>query len=150
VVKVPAQPQEHSGTKGRSAPVVTGEQRAAMPQCCACCKQSLQMLAHRWESLFTVSPAHMRMHAQWLRVVVRIVGKGRCDMGAAVCVAKSSGQGELRVVGFVTSATAHASGSAHPAGIASVDVAPWGGVQTAVVLNPYAVSHHRTASMAVL
>jgi hypothetical protein len=149
-VKVLAQPQGRSGAKGRSAPAVTGEQCATMPECRACCKLSLQMLTLRWQSLFTVATAHMRKHVRWLRVVVRIVGKGSCDVGAAVCVAGGSGHGELRVVGFVTSATAHASGSAHPAGIASVDAAQWGGLQTAVVLNPYAVCHHRRASVAAL
>ena len=120
-----------------------GPPRREPPACKGCCNKSVELVRKHWDATFSgklIEAVTTLRHA-----AVRIVGKGACEAGAAICLPAASAPAAPVIVGFVTSASTHGCGAARPCGVGMV---VWGQLQpgqSVVIANPYASTVFRDA-----
>jgi hypothetical protein len=109
-----------------------------------CCKRSVALIQDRLEVCCEYAPV---LDSETFGYgAVCIDGRGACHDGAAICCQAGEASAPT-IVGFVTSASRHGSGARRPCGLGMLD---WKHVQpgqTVVVINPYASSSYRQATL---
>ena len=127
--------QAYGGFWGAKDPLLTSSSlppRVPMPSLPGASQGAYDIMHSHWLSLFQRSrPAGL---AECKLFTVRMTGRGRCELGAALCTASSA---EAQILGFVTSASVHGC-EAQPVGLAVCVDAAQDVAQSVALLNPYA------------